>query len=364
MSVSTRTEDGRGGRYGVPLRSNGPGRRTLARPSDRRAGGTGDAGCGGGDRRVPHRRRQPGKHHQRARRRALVHDGGRRRRDREDDDERGPHEHVPAAGMLGGVLLEFGTAGRPDRHRARRQPLVHDDALQRDRADEYRRRAGRSIRSPLLDSQPEGLTVGPDGRLWFTEAGINGIGASRHDGTDRGLEPSRRIERAVRHHRGARRGAVVHGEPLEQGRANDDRRRRHERVRRPDSFQRPFRDHQHRSRTLVHRIRRRPDRPDHDRRASSPSTPGRATSPRRSQRPRTAPSGTPSQVPRPTRSGGSPPAGSSPTTSRSQRPAPSPRTSLSVPTRTSGSPSSSRTRSAGSSPHRRWCFRLPRRSYR
>jgi streptogramin lyase len=29
---------------------------------------------------------------------------------------------------------------------------------------------------PTQNSQPEGLTVGPDGRLWFTEAGLGGIG--------------------------------------------------------------------------------------------------------------------------------------------------------------------------------------------
>ena len=34
------------------------------------------------------------------------------------------------------------------------------------------------------DSQPEGLTVGPDGRLWFTEANFNGIGAIDMGGTD------------------------------------------------------------------------------------------------------------------------------------------------------------------------------------
>jgi virginiamycin B lyase len=34
------------------------------------------------------------------------------------------------------------------------------------------------------DSQPEGLTLGPDGRLWFTEANFNGIGAIDMAGTD------------------------------------------------------------------------------------------------------------------------------------------------------------------------------------
>jgi streptogramin lyase len=39
-----------------------------------------------------------------------------------------------------------------------------------------------SIDTP--DTEPEGLTVGPDGRLWFTQAKFNGIGAINMSGTD------------------------------------------------------------------------------------------------------------------------------------------------------------------------------------
>ena len=63
---------------------------------------------------------------------------------------------------------------RRDHGRARRGPVVHQPRQQLDRADHHRR-GGHQLHQPGID-QPDGITAGPDGALWFTNDANNSIG--------------------------------------------------------------------------------------------------------------------------------------------------------------------------------------------
>ncbi len=124
--------------------------------------------------------------------------------------------------------------------------------------------------TPTASSSPEGITVGPDGALWFTEFTANKIGRISTAGDVQRVHDTHRVQRPLRDHRGAGR------------------------------------------RALVYRVRRQQDRADHhrgcDHRISRSPRP--TASPRASRRGRMARCGSPKTAA--TRSGGSPPPGRSP----------------------------------------------------
>jgi virginiamycin B lyase len=182
MSVSTRTEDGRGGRYGVPLRSNGPGRRTLALltaalaalampaaaaaideyPLAPGAVNPGSITSGpdgalwftleGGDGAIG-RMTTAGVHTNTYPLPACSSGTCSSSAPPVDQIVLGPDNNLwftlPRSNGIGRMNAAGGMISPPNGY-----PL------------------------PTPDSQPEGLTVGPpgDGRLWFTEAGLGGIG--------------------------------------------------------------------------------------------------------------------------------------------------------------------------------------------
>ena len=111
----------------------------------------------------------PVRHRGRPRRQPLVHrvDGNRIGRIT-PDRRRSPSSR---AGITAG--------SEPVRHhrRPRRQPLVHRERRQPDRADHPGRRRSPSSRAGITaGSGPIGIAAGPDGNLWFTEAGGDRIG--------------------------------------------------------------------------------------------------------------------------------------------------------------------------------------------
>jgi virginiamycin B lyase len=172
MSVSTRTEDGRGGRSEGPLRSNGPGRRTLlalligalgalAMPAAAAAidefpvpGGTnpGSITTGADGALWFTLEGNPAIGRMTTTGAVTVHP-------------------VPA-GSGSGTHLDQIVAG-PDGHLWFTMPS----------SNAIGRMTTAGVMSPSTpypvptsNSQPEGLTVGPDGALWFTAAGSNGLG--------------------------------------------------------------------------------------------------------------------------------------------------------------------------------------------
>jgi virginiamycin B lyase len=184
VSVSTRTEDGRGGRYGGPLRSNGPGRRTwlallligalaaLAMPAAAAAidefpiaganPGSITAGPDGalwftmeaGDGAIG-RMTTSGVHTNSFPLPPCSGSSCSSSVPPVDQIVLGPNGNLWFTMTRSNAIGQMNTAGGM---------------------------AIYPIDTP--DSHPEGLTVGPDGRLWFTEANFNGIGAIDVGGTD------------------------------------------------------------------------------------------------------------------------------------------------------------------------------------
>ena len=62
---------------------------------------------------------------------------------------------------------------------------------------------------PTERAGPFDITTGPDGNLWFTEFSANKIGRITPAGRDQGVPAAAREERPVRHHHRARRQPVV-----------------------------------------------------------------------------------------------------------------------------------------------------------
>ena len=107
----------------------------------------------------------------RARRRPVVHQQ-RQRLDRADHHRRRRSRNYrgPRA-----------SATRGGSGRAGRRPLVHQQRQRLDRADHHRRH-GHQLPAPSI-SGPQGITAGPDGALWFTNAATTRSGGSRPRGT-------------------------------------------------------------------------------------------------------------------------------------------------------------------------------------
>jgi streptogramin lyase len=185
MSVSTRTEDGRGGRYGVPLRSNGPGRRTLLALLTAALAALAMPAAAAAIDEYP---LAPG----------AVNPGS---------ITRGPDGALWFTLEGGdGAIGRMTTAGvhtntfplPPCSGSSCSSSIPPVDqivlgpngnlwfTMTRSNAIGQMNTAGGMAIYPIdtPDSQPEGLTVGPDGRLWFTEANFNGIGAIDMGGTD------------------------------------------------------------------------------------------------------------------------------------------------------------------------------------
>jgi streptogramin lyase len=184
MSVSTRTEDGRGGSYGVPLRSNGPGRRTLlALLTSALAALAMPAAAAAIDEYAITSGTNPG---------SIT---------------RGPDGALWFSLEGGdGAIGRMTTSGvhtntfplPPCSGSSCSSSIPPVDqivlgpngnlwfTMTRSNAIGQMNTAGGMAIYPIdtPDSQPEGLTVGPDGRLWFTEANFNGIGAIDMGGTD------------------------------------------------------------------------------------------------------------------------------------------------------------------------------------
>jgi streptogramin lyase len=183
MSVSTRTEDGRGGRYGVPLRSNGPGRRTwlalligalaaLAMPAAAAAideypiaGANPGSIAGGPDGAL-----------------WFTMEAG-----------DGAIGRMTTAGVHTNTFPLPPCSGSPCSSSIPPvdQIVLGPDGnlwftMTRSNAIGQMNTAGAlAVHSiDTLDTEPEGLTVGPDGRLWFTQAKFNGIGAIAMSGAD------------------------------------------------------------------------------------------------------------------------------------------------------------------------------------
>jgi virginiamycin B lyase len=176
MSVSTRTEDGRGGRYGVPLRSNGPGRRTwLALVIGALAALAMPAAAAAID-EYPVAGANPGS--------ITSGPDGALWFTMEAGD--GAIGRMTTAGVHTNTFpLPPCSSGSCSSSVPPVDQIVTGPngnlwfTMTRSNAIGQMNTAGALAIHPIAtsDSQPEGLTVGPDGRLWFTEAGINGIGA-------------------------------------------------------------------------------------------------------------------------------------------------------------------------------------------
>ena len=103
-----------------------------------------------------------------------------------------------------------------------------------------------SSRSGITPARaPNDITAGPDGNLWFTEAGGNRIGritpAGRRRPSSRAGISARSLP--VRHHRRPRRQPVVHRAKRQPDRADHPRRRRHRVHHGHQPRERPRRDH-------------------------------------------------------------------------------------------------------------------------
>ena len=109
--------------------------------------------------------------------------------------------------------------------RARRGPVVHQRRQQPHRADHHRR-SGHRLSSGATIDEPYRITAGPDGALWFTNDGNNSIGRITTAGVVTNFYRSRHL-RARRHHRGPRRGPVVHQCRQQLDRAHHHRRGGH-----------------------------------------------------------------------------------------------------------------------------------------
>ena len=120
---------------------------------------------------------------------------------------------------------------------------------------------------PTVNSQPAGITVGPDGALWFTEENGHKIGRITTDGAITEYQIPTVPQLAGRNHRRSGRESVVHRVRRQstQGRPAHDRGHLHRmgaaarRGARRDHGRAGWGD-------LVHRERRGQDRPHHDRR--------------------------------------------------------------------------------------------------
>ena len=215
---------------------------------------------------------RPERDHGRPRRQPLVH--------------RAAANKIGRITTAGAVITEFpiptaDSEPAGDHGRARRQPLVHRGRREQDRPDHHRRHGHRVPRSRRPAASPSGSRPGPTATSGSPSSGVNQIGRITPTGTRHRVRRSRRpAAQPDGHHGRARRQPLVHrGRPANEiGRITTDRRRH--RVR-PADARRPAR-------------RRSPPAP-------------------------TATSGSPSQAA--TRSAGSPPRASSPS-SRSRRPPP------------------------------------------
>ena len=109
---------------------------------------------------------------------------------------------------------------------------------------------------PTVPSAPSEITTGPDGALWFTESAAN----PPRSAASRPRACSSSIALALGHrprrdHGRARRGAVVHRERRQQDRPDHDRRPHHHRLRPSDRGQ-ARRHHDRPGRAaVVHRVR-------------------------------------------------------------------------------------------------------------
>ena len=77
---------------------------------------------------------------------------------------------------------------------------------------------------PTANAFPSDITRGPDGALWFTEGSVGRIGRVTTGGSVTEFAVSGATAESQRHHRGARRGAVVHRQRA--GRADHHERER------------------------------------------------------------------------------------------------------------------------------------------
>ena len=95
------------------------------------------------------------------------------------------------------------------------------------------------------------IAVGPDGNLWFTDAGQNEIGRITTAGAITKFPRPDGGQRRPRNHRRPRRQPLVHREPRQQARAHHHRRRGHRAGLHPDRGQRPDQHHRRRRRQAV-----------------------------------------------------------------------------------------------------------------
>ena len=119
--------------------------------------------------------------------------------------------------------------------------------------------------------RPWGITAGPDKAVWFTNRGSDSIGRISADGRDPDL-PRRGDRGSGRDHGRPGWGALVHELRQRHDRPDHDRRRRHELRRQGD----PAADRDHagaRRGALVREQRQQLDRPDHAPTASCTALP-------------------------------------------------------------------------------------------
>ena len=254
----------------------------------------------------------------------------------------------------------------PDRHhrRPRRRAVVHQRGQRLDRADHDRRR--RHATSPIPSiAGPDGITLGPDGALWFTNAANNTIGRITTVGHGHALrrsdhQPARSTSRPAPTARCGSRTTARHGQRRDSNsigrittvgvvtKFTDDRHpdlpcrtptaspagpdgalwfantgypgisqhhhgRRDHAVHRTRPVSTPYRvDRRSRRRDVVHEQRQRLGRAGSPPTGRSPTTPTRPSPTRRASSPApTARCGSPTTAT--TRSGGSRPAAPSPT---------------------------------------------------
>ena len=208
-------------RRAARVASPGPRRRDLVHRGEREPDRT------NGDERRPHRRvprpgfRQPAhRHRRRARRAAVVHAGG--------GNEIG-------AITTGGQLTEYGgltapadgIAVGPDQNLWFTEFSLSTGTS---RIGRMTTAGGIIDQYPLPSgSEPGDISLGPDGRLWFTEPGINSIGAINTSGSGHSLRDSDAGQRSIRNHR-LGRSPVVHRTRRQQDRSHRDHRGDHQRV--------------------------------------------------------------------------------------------------------------------------------------
>ena len=108
----------------------------------------------------------------------------------------------------GARIVEYSlpTAGRQpevDRLGPGGRPLVHGRrGREQDRQERHERGTSRSTRSRALGSSPAGITVGPDGNIWFTEFSGDKVGKITPQGIVTEYDAPDGRGRAVEHHAG------------------------------------------------------------------------------------------------------------------------------------------------------------------